>query len=284
MEQRSSEWFEARKKRVTGSVAGAILGLCKWRTPADVMRAMVRDALGAEREFVGNIATEYGQNNEQNALDDFELETGLSVDDVGFVIHPEIDWMGASPDGLVNDDAVLEIKCPYFKRDGGEFLSYIDQPHYYAQMQLEMFCTGRKKCFFYQWSAYSSRIEVIEFSQPWIDANLPRLEAFYQQFLKELKDPERHLAPLVATKSAKDIAAEYDAAQVAFELAKERLEAAKLAMIEAAGGVKSSICGHLVYEVERKGSVSYAKAIKDHLPDLDLEPYTSKPSKYWVIK
>ena len=58
--QRSKEWFEKRKGLITGSSVGAILGVNPWRTPADVMRSMVREYHGAESEFKGNIATEYG--------------------------------------------------------------------------------------------------------------------------------------------------------------------------------------------------------------------------------
>jgi hypothetical protein len=43
------------------------------------------------------------------------------------------------------------------------------------------------------------------------------------------------------------------------------------------------ICGRKLTLVERKGSVAYAKVVKDHLKDLDLNPYTGKPSEYWKL-
>ncbi|MEI2685336.1 MAG: hypothetical protein V9G14_02925 [Cypionkella sp.] len=69
MEQRSEEWFAERKGRVTASMVGAILGLSPNLSRAGAMRRMVRDAHGAEPEFFGNIATQYGERNEDGAVD-----------------------------------------------------------------------------------------------------------------------------------------------------------------------------------------------------------------------
>ena len=68
------------------------------------------------------------------------------------------------------------------------------------------------------------------------------------------------------------------------ELAKSQLEDAKSELIEIADGDKANISGLLVTPVERKGSVSYAKAVKDLLPNADLELYRGKPTNYWMIK
>ena len=93
MEQRSTEWFNARKGRITGSMVGAVLGVNPWSTPDDAMRTMVRSYFGADSEFTGNIATEYGVTNEPNATKDFEMTTGLNVEEVGFLVHVDHDWL-----------------------------------------------------------------------------------------------------------------------------------------------------------------------------------------------
>lgn len=95
-EQRSPEWFEKRKRRVTGSTVGGILGLSPYMTRADVMRNMVREALGVEREFTGNVATQYGTNNEAGAIIEWQMETGLQWKPAYFIQHE--DWLGSSPD------------------------------------------------------------------------------------------------------------------------------------------------------------------------------------------
>ena len=110
MEQRSPEWYAAREGRVTASEVGAILGLAPYATRNDIMRRKVREHHGAPSEFQGNIATEYGTNHEDGAIIDFQMETGLAVDKVGFITKE--DCAGCSPDGLVGDDAGFECKCP----------------------------------------------------------------------------------------------------------------------------------------------------------------------------
>jgi len=286
MEQRSKEWFQARKSKVTGSMVGSVLGINPWATPEDAMRTMVRSHFGAESEFTGNIATEYGTAQEPNALIDYEMVSGKDVQEVGFIVHPEHEWLGASPDGITDETGILEIKCPFGKRHDvdPDFKSALDQPHYYAQVQIEMYCTGLKWAHFYQWSAYNDRMEYIELDQHWLNENMPKLKAFYDQFLIECKDPEKYLAPLVKSVKADNLAAAYNTAKAHLELAKQAVETAKNDLIALADGNKCNISGLLVSPVEKKGSVSYAKAIKDLLPGADLEPYRGKSTSYWLVK
>ncbi len=284
IEQRTTEWFKQRKGKITGSAIGAILGLSPFTTSKDVMRRMVRESNGYESEFLGNVATNYGTANEPVATFDFTLETDLQVTETGFHVHPNYDWLGASPDGFVGDDAVIEIKCPYGKRNSSDFTSIHEQLHYMAQIQYEMFCTGRKKCYFFQWSPKGTMLEVVEFNQSFIDGTLPRLKEFYEQFLLELENPEKHLAPLVKTIDACNASARYEEALKAFNDAKAELEEAKEELIKLANGNKTVIGDFLVYPIERKGAISYAKVVKELLPDADLEKYRGKPSTSWGIR
>src|SRR5690606_5514265 len=203
--QQSQEWLEARKGRITGSIIGAALGLCPWRKPAEVIRAMVREYHGAETEFKGNPATEHGNQHEQRAMLAFMRETGLHVEKCGF--FPYGDRLGASPDGLTSDGGVLELKVPFSLRNGGEFKSLDDQPHYAAQVQMELLATGRSHAYFAQYIAPKGdplspdyvpeqiKIERVEIDHSWIDRNLPAINEFYQWYLSELDNPE-HLEPL----------------------------------------------------------------------------------------
>lgn len=283
MKQQTPEWFEARKGRVTGSVAGAIVGLSPYMKPKDVLRSMVRQYHGAESEFKGNVATEYGNQFEKAAQEDFELITGLEVKEVGFLQHPGYDWLGASPDGLIGDNDVLEIKCPYSKRNGGEFKSITEQPHYFAQTQLEMYCSGGNKCHFFQWSPHSYKLETIDLSRAWLDENIPKLKEFYDLYLSEL-DNDKHLSPLIQSKKADEAVNRYLEAKDSLEYAKEQLDQAKKELVYLAGGNKTNISGLLVYPIERKGSISYSKIVKEKLPELDLEQYRGKASESWGIR
>lgn len=289
MKQLSNEWFTARKNRITGSVAGAILGLSPFMNPDDAMRSMVRSALGAESEFKGNIATEYGKKFESEAIKDFELEHGLTVKDTGF--HPYSDWLGASPDGLILEkNAVIEVKCPFGLRNDEDpvFKSAQDQPHYYAQMQIEMFCTDTDICYFYQWSPYGSKLEVINRDDEYLKGAMKQLSAFYARFLIELESPQKHLDPIRKNINESDALVEkYKHAKSEMESYKKLMDSAKTELCKIAedsGSDKVTIGDLNITKVKKSGAISYSKVVKDLLPDADLSKYKGKDSEYWMVK
>lgn len=287
IQQRSPEWYAARKGRVTGSNIGAILGLSPFKTADDVMRAMVREYHDAEREFQGNVATEYGTFHEDGARLEYEMDTGNKVQECGFFIHPEHDWLGASPDGLVGEEGLVEIKCPYSQREAciPEFKTAIEQPHYWVQMQIEMACSGRKWVDFYQWAPKGSSCERVEFDQMWFEENLIKLEAFHMLFLKEVNNPD-HLKPkrhTVESVDARKLVDELADLDEILARANDRKKEALAELVNLCGSVDTLVCGHKLTKVEREGAVSYAKVVKEHCPDVDLEPYRGKPTSYWKL-
>lgn len=278
MEQRSESWFKARKGRVTGSVVGAILGLAPYMKRADVMRSMVREYHGQPREFQGNAATEWGTAMEDTAKADFEIETGLNVDEASFVQWDE-DWLGASPDGYVGENELLEIKCPYGLRNQSPvmFKTIMEQPHYYAQIQIQLLVTERVGCHFFQWSPHGNSNEYVPFDPEWINENLPKLREFYAEYLNEREhNAWKHI-------DGGEFAKRYQLAKAALEVAKAEMEEAKEALITAVGPEGGQIGDLKVTKVAKKGAVSYQKAIKDLCPDADLEEYRGKDSEYWRI-
>src|SRR5690625_4312333 len=283
--QRTTEWHNARVGKLTASRVGAALGINPWQKPDDLIRAMVREYHGAEPEFVGNVATQWGQNHEPLAVLDFMSETGNAVEEVGFYVHPEHEWIGASPDGFVGDDALIEIKCPFSLRNGGAFKSITEQPHYHAQIQVQLAVTDRNTCYFYQWAPHGTKTEVVGFNHDWWAENLPRLHEFYQRYLEELDNPA-HLAErnqVINGKRYEELLARYDELRCIQDNARAEQKEILDALVEAAGGTSAEICGRKLTRVERKGSVSYAKVVKDHLPDIDLEPYRGEPSASWRL-
>ena len=282
---------EKRRGRITGSAIGAILGLSPFGDAASVMRSMVRLHHGAASEFTGNIATEYGNFSEEYALAEYEMESGSIVyehgDNEKFYIHPCHDWLGSTPDGRISDEIGLEIKCPYGKRNDREpvFKTLGEQPHYAAQIQYEMHCSGTKIVHFYQWNKYRTRLEVVEYDPIFIADTLHVLFTFYKKYLDEVENNfEQHLAPLVLTLPKSLVAEEYIVAKKEMEKAKEKMELCKEQLIKLADGQKANIGGLLVYQVNKKGSISYAKAIKELAPDADLTQFTGKASSFWAIK
>lgn len=287
MEQRTEEWFKARTGLVTGSSVGAILGVDPNRTREDVMRDMVRAANGASREFQGNIATQWGITHEDEAREDFERLSALKVEPASFVVHPTETWIGASPDGFVGDDALVEIKCPFGLRDKEEpqFKTARQQPHYYSQMQVQMFVTGRERCHFWQWTPRAVSHEIVEYDSEHVAEIMPQLRAFYDEYLQEA--PEDHLEDprsVIDTPRALQMIAEYDDLTDAIEKAEERKKELLAEIVKVAKEKDAVFGGRKLTKVERTGSISYASAIKVLAPGANLEPWRGKPSTYWTLK
>jgi putative phage-type endonuclease len=285
--QRTPEWHAARIGRVTGSVAGAILGLSPYQTRADVMRAMVRAAKGAPSEFTGNVATEWGTANEAGAVVEFEMETSERVDPMPFVTCD--DWLGASPDGMVSDGRGLEVKCPYGLRNEPNpvFKPLNDQPHYHAQMQIEMYCCGWDSLWFYQWAPHGTYLKLIHRDDDWLNANLPVLRQFHAEYLYELaNNADEHLAPRrieIDTPEAMRMVQEWDQLAEAMELAEARKKDLLAEMVALACDRDAVFAGRKLTKVAKAGSISYAKALKILAPDADLEPWRRKASSYWKV-
>lgn len=286
IEQRTEEWFEQRKGRVTASSVGAILGLSPYMKREDVMRNMVREYHGYEREFKGNNATEYGTFHEDMAVMDYQLKTGNVVAKTGF--HTFGNWIGASPDGIIDMWTLIEIKCPYGQRDKipPVFKTLEQQPHYYAQIQIQMFVTKTNKCDFYQWSPNGDSLETVAYDEAWIEKHIPILKAFYDDYLLQRMFPDQYLQDKRATNNANSTAYRVE---YYFELKAQIAELDALAkgvleqIVKDCNEKDSDINGHKLTKVVKKGAVSYAKAVKELLPDADLMPYMGEQSEYWRL-
>ena len=285
MEQRNEEWYEARKGRITGSIVGAILGLSPFMKTKDVMRQMVREYHGADREFQGNTATNYGTNHEPLALADYQLQYN-KVELCGF--FPKGSALGASPDGLIGDDGLIEIKCPYSKKDDLQpvFKSIDEQPHYYAQIQFQLYCTDRQWCDFYQWSAHGHKVERVEINEAWLDENLPKIGDFYGKYLIEREQPKSYLEPKhkdLSSEIAEQLVIQYQEINDAIKDLEAQKKGLLEELVQVCGEQDSVINGHKLTKVVREGAISYAKAIKDLVPDADLSAYQGKPTEYWKL-
>jgi len=152
MEQRSTEWFTARLGKVTASRVADVIAKTKtgYSTSRDnYMAQLVCERMtGTQGESYNNAAMQWGTDQEPLARAAYEAAKDVLVDEVGFVIHPTISNAGASPDGLVGDDGLIEIKCPNTATHIDTLLSDKVPSKYNTQMQWQMVCTGRKWCDF----------------------------------------------------------------------------------------------------------------------------------------
>lgn len=148
-EQRSAEWFKARCGRITASHMGDLQAYLKSGKGEMKDRANYRMDLLVERltgivtqRFVTD-AMKWGEEQEEFALSAYEQRRGLMVDKVGFVVHPTLDFAGASPDGLVGTDAIIEIKCLTTQRHLEIWQSRQVPQEYYDQIQWCLVCCER---------------------------------------------------------------------------------------------------------------------------------------------
>jgi len=285
IDQGTPEWFEARKGRVTASMAGAILGIAIYMTRADAMRSMVRAAIGEPTEFEGNIATRYGSHHEAGAVVEFQIETGLTVTPAPFV--PFEDWAGASPDAYVSDGGLLEVKCPFGlrKQERPIFKSAAQQPHYLAQMQMQMICTDAPHCWFYQWAPHGTRIEKVLRDPDW--PHMSALRQFHAEFLSEVTDNADHYrgsrVPEIDTDEARSMVATWDWLNEHIDGLIDTRRKLLESFVSMSGSKSAVISGRKLTLTERKGAVAYAQAVKRLMPDADLEPYRGKATTYWRL-
>jgi putative phage-type endonuclease len=152
MEQRSPEWYSARLGRVTASRVADIIAKTKSgysTSRANYMAELVCERLtGKQGDFYQNAAMVWGTETEPMARSAYEAHSGNLVTETGLVLHPSIADAGASPDGLIDEDGLVEIKCPNTSTHIDTLLDEKVPSKYVTQIMWQMACTERKWCDF----------------------------------------------------------------------------------------------------------------------------------------
>lgn len=153
MEQRSPEWFAARCGKVTASRLYDVMARTKSGYAAsrqNYMAELICQRLtGKPEEGFTNAAMMHGTELEPVAREMYALnEFDAVISEVGLIDHPTIAGFAASPDGLVNDDGLIEIKCPNTWTHLQTLKTGVPKRQYLLQMHAQMMCTGRKWCDF----------------------------------------------------------------------------------------------------------------------------------------
>lgn len=207
MEQRTEEWFKSRLGKVTASRIADVVA--KTKTGYSTSRANYLAQLVAERltgqpqESFTNSAMQWGTEQEPFARMAYEADYGEMVTEAGFVLHPNIQEAGASPDGVIGEDGLAEIKCPNTATHIDYLLRGEVPAKYKPQMAWQLACTGRKWCEFISYDPRMSpelQLFVIRY-EPEADY-IKELEAEVIDFLDELEATVAKLNQLTLRKAA----------------------------------------------------------------------------------
>ena len=189
MEQRSEEWFQARLGKVTASRVADVLAKIKSGESASRRNykiQLVSERLTGERqETYINQAMQDGIDREVFARDRYVQQFG-EVEEIGFVKHPTLE-AGASPDGMVGEDGILEIKCPMGSTHTETLMTQDVPSRYIPQIQFQLLCTGRKWCDFVSYNPMFPQHLQIFVKR--VEADLvyqKELESEVKQFLSEV--------------------------------------------------------------------------------------------------
>jgi putative phage-type endonuclease len=180
MEQGSTEWFAIRCGKATASRICDAIARTKtgWgASRANYMAELIIERLtGQPAERFTNAAMQWGTDKEPEARAAYEYQHECAVEQIGFVHHPSIAMSGASPDGLVGADGMVEIKCPNTATHLDTLLGQKVPEKYVTQMQWQMACTGRKWCDFVSYD--------------------PRLPSHMQLFIKRIERDDKAIADM----------------------------------------------------------------------------------------
>ena len=180
MKQRREEWFEVRKNRLTASDFAAACGWNKFKS----RQKLWEQKTGKAEDEPINQDMQRGIDLEQSGIDALEVETGLIAEQIGFKIHDDYDWLGASPDGIIGDEYVIEIKSPR--------VIHQTVPDYYVpQIQGQMEICNVDKCYFVSINEDGHNIILINRDKDYWSNMFPLLEEFWQYVKTNTKPPYR---------------------------------------------------------------------------------------------
>lgn len=169
--QRSPEWYSARKGKITASSAAGCLGLDPYDGPLATFNKITGKTTTDDNKHMA-----WGREFESKAREAYECLSGHFVTETGFWVHDLLPWLGASPDGLIGGDGLVEIKCP------SKIPTAIPE-HHTIQMIVQMACTGREWCDYFVWVGQEEYCCRLHRDVDHEHDILLRLEDFFQAYI-----------------------------------------------------------------------------------------------------
>lgn len=184
-------WFEERALRITASNVGTIVHMTERKNKTKFAESLINP-----KPFKA-LATEWGKTNEKNAVLEYRRRTTNKVISCGLFISTENCYLAGTPDGLVGNLTVLEVKCPFAIRDeeiNEQNLNYLERvgnklylktdSKYYYQVQTQMYVTGREFCDFCVWTKKDFKLISVERNNEVIKSLIiPRTKSFYEDYV-----------------------------------------------------------------------------------------------------
>lgn len=192
IEYQTEEWRRARLGWLTASrIADATAKLKSGgygASRANLMAALICERLtDVPMDSFTTKEMQWGIDHEPEAIAAYSWHFDVEVEPIGFIRHPRIDYCGATPDGAVGDEGLIEVKCPNTATHIETMLAKRPDPRYLKQMQFQMACTGRQ---FVDFVTYDPRmpldLQFRAYRVPRDEKMIAELEAEAEKFLAEM--------------------------------------------------------------------------------------------------
>ena len=191
--QRSEEWYNIRLGRVGGSESSVLsvkgksesgLGAAAFTLLYEKAYELIQEE--PVKENIVTFAMQRGMDLEPEAIHEYELTKMAKVDQVGYILNSDYKYAGYSPDGLVGEDGLIEVKCPGNSEFMRQIITNEIPKQYLCQMQWGLFLSGRKWCDYVVYNPDYTKsplyVDHVERSEKMIEA----LKANYLAFESEL--------------------------------------------------------------------------------------------------
>ena len=191
--QGTEAWFAERAGHVTASRLADVMAKVKSGEAASRINykaeIVAQRLTGICEEGFTSAAMAWGTEQEPIARASYEIKKGIDVEQTGFIKHQSILWSGASPDGLVDSNGLVEIKCPNTATHIDYLLKGEPPAKYRPQMLWQMACTGREWCDFVSFDPRMPKhlqLFVVRFERD--DTLIAEAEAEVMRFIAEVEE------------------------------------------------------------------------------------------------
>lgn len=194
LQAKSSLWHQEREWRITASNFGIVTSLTERRNISKLCTSLLSPKLLTTAPVL------HGTHYEPIAVEKFTEVTGLDVRSCGLFVSEQFPFLAATPDGLVEEDGILEVKCPYSGREQhimvGKLFPYLTegkdkqlelkQGHrYYDQVQGQLYIAKKNVCYFAVFTFKDLKVIKIPINHEYCEMSLiPKLQSFYTQYYR----------------------------------------------------------------------------------------------------